>query len=233
MRKFFIFAVISALIVSAAVLITSCTEKRMPSEVMIFTPTVTPTRTLVGTSTPTRTVTQTRTSTVTMTATPTATTPPNFYYHFDSDLEGFVFAGSVNATHTTDSTNDKILAGAGSAKLELNLSGGSQAEATLYVNSTPPNYMGKTIKVNVWVPASMAGQPYAVSVFVMTGMAWSWQNSWQTMDETWVVGDAWNEFTFTPVGVGEELIDAVGFQIQQNGAPDTTETVYVDEIAVE
>jgi hypothetical protein len=79
----------------------------------------------------------------------------------------------------------------------------------------------------------MVGSTYAVTIYIQAGAGWSWYNSWNVIDSSYT-GDAWNTFTYSPSGVGEDIIQAFGVQIQQNGAPDITgATVYIDEITVQ
>ena len=226
--------------ISASFFMASCAEKRLPPTVALM-----PTNTPVNTRTPAPTKTITRTVTLTATITPTFTvtvtsTEVQYLYSFETpgDLEGWGTNYADLAFTSFNQTNSgQAYAGTGSAAVTTSfdtVSGGSNSAGGFYISLSAimPDYSGKTITVPIWLPADMVGQPYSVQIYVWDSLYTEHDGPMYALDSGSYTPDAWNIFTYAPSGGWETSNVALGIRIFQNGAPDTADTIYFDEISI-
>jgi hypothetical protein len=232
-NRFMILAGIIFLFIAASFLMVSCSEKRTPPTLVLI-----PTNTFTITKTALPTKTSTPTMTPTFTVTPT-NTPIQLIYHFDSaaELGGGPGQWGTNyepAFTTIDWTSDAAAqkySGPGSVSVTVSFDGGGSTTGGFAVglNVTPPDLTGKLITVHMWLPSTMVGQPYQVEVYIWNSM-YAEQKVTYSLDSGSYTGNAWNTFTYSPVGVGEATVNYLAVRIVQNSGPNLTETIYIDEI---
>jgi cytoskeletal protein RodZ len=171
---------------------------------------------------------------------PTATPAPVYSQSFDTSVGNWLpDTGVTNAISAAALSTTEFVQGTHSVALTLQMVSGAQAA---YVDKTiggTVNWIGKTVSMHVWIPASMLASSYAFEITVQGGgAAWKTANSWVTSGLT---ANAWNTLTYVIPAVSTDGtstpmsgIDSIGFNVQMNGgtAMASTDTLYIDDVEV-
>jgi hypothetical protein len=172
------------------------------------------------------------TITQTATITPTATTLVIINdFETAGSLNGWSLAdtGFTSASQTTGTADVAPYHGAGCVGITCNFTG-NYTLGTFKLDTSPSlDFTGKTISAHIYIPASMAGSNYVVTLFVLTGGS-LWSNSWTSLSG---LTTGWNTFTYSPSFTGINNVNRYGIQINQMTDPNISDTIYVDYITVQ
>jgi hypothetical protein len=163
---------------------------------------------------------------------------PLYEYTFDAaDLSGWSIDSGFAAITSAVLDTTTVKQGAGSVALTLQITGGAQAMFDLKNFGGTVSLAGKKISAWIYIPATLiAAGSYAMELFIQGKSDWSvTDNNWLPVNGSGFVGDAWNYVSYTiPNDAGTTAVQAIGFNMQQNGAPDmtTSYTINIDDVQI-
>ncbi|MEM5777502.1 MAG: hypothetical protein QXJ06_03565 [Candidatus Aenigmatarchaeota archaeon] len=184
------------------------------------------------TGTPTNTFTNTMTRTATITVTATVTNTPNItYYHFVTDLEGWIRdplgGGFISVVYNSDPAYS-ALGTTGSAQVNCDFYSPYNVGYLTKNLSSPIDLTGKTIKAYIYVPLSLAALTSKYSVFIMIH---SVEGGYKIGESITLDTEGWMIIQYSPIWEWLTDIDIIKIGINRTAPDNWSGVVYIDEIS--
>ncbi|MFH0976515.1 MAG: hypothetical protein V1874_12105 [Spirochaetota bacterium] len=169
---------------------------------------------------------------------PGSPTPPviSTFFDYETDREGWYSENTTMMTVTHNTIAEYVFHGSGSVKGECNITGTDPVEARILFRknyTTAIDMTGLTLQFYVHIPDSLAGLSLKYGSGLLLGLGIDSYTGWAKMEGPEISTAGWNQFTFTPSGIGEEMVRAIAFKIYKNDGDeaDWAGDIYFDYIS--